>query len=364
MARYEWDVTYNGTQALSDVQNITIQKGRVQIQDPFKASTATIQGRNVEFFPPVQIGGTIVITAQIGLDVYDVFVGVVADVQITYGQIPAMDTWSVFCEDAVARLGRSLTTDTFSWTAGTTTAQAAIDTASNATGGVVTVSSVGPFSSSTVSAQSLPNTNALQILNQLAATEQGYLYSLAPNLVTFRSRAEIGAWPLRGVFTDGTAATIQPTAPFNDVIFRSQADSFYEEVVVEPEGLASQTAGTGARIYNLRSYDETTTQARNLADYVLATLQVQQSVPSTLTTTSEIQFNEVALTCATEAGTGIRCGMILRGVSYDLFVEGSTITVTPGQARFSLNLVSAAALQFFILDSTTFGRLDFDKLGF
>ena len=364
MARYEWKVTQNALTVLSNVQNITIQKGRVQVQDPFKSATATVQGRDLASLPTVVIGDTIVITAEIGVDVYDAFIGVVSDVQVTYGQVASMDTWTIFCEDSVARLGRSLTTDTFSWSAGLTTAQAAINTASDATGGAVSLSSTGPFSSSTVSAQSPTNTNALQILNQLAATEQGYLYASAPNQVTFRTRAEIGTWPLRGDFTDDSLVSVNDTALFDQVVFRSQADSFYEEVVVEPEGLASQTAGSGARRYSFKSYDQTTTQAQNLADYVLATLQVQDSVPSSISAISEVQYNDVALVCATQAGTGIRCGLILRGESYNLFVEGSTITATPEQARFSLNLVSAEALNFFILDSTVFGRLDADKLGF
>lgn len=363
MARYTWKVTYNALTVLSDVQNITIQRGRVQVQDPFKAATATVQGRNLSTFPNVVIGGTIVITAERGIDIFDAFVGVVSDVHVTYGQVAAMDTWTIYCEDAVARLGRSLTTSTFSWSAGITTATAAVNTASDATGGVVTISAIGS-TSSTVSAQSLPDTNALQILNQLAATEQGYLYSSAPNQVSFRTRAEIGAWPFRGDFTDGSLVTVNPTALFDDVVFRSQADSFYQEVVVEPEGLASQDSGTGARRYSFKSYDETTTQAQNLADYVLATLQVQTSVPSSISAISEVQTNDVALTSATQAGSGVRCGLILRGTYYPLFIEGSTITATPEQARFSLNLVSAAALSFFILDSASFGVLDTNKLGF
>jgi hypothetical protein len=54
----------------------------------------------------------------------------------------------------------------------------------------------------------------------------------------------------------------------------------------------------------------------------------------------------------------------LRGVVYLLFVEGSTITATPEQTRFTLNVVSADALNFFILDDASFGVLDTNKLGF
>jgi hypothetical protein len=364
MPRYQWDVEYDNSVSLSNVQNISITKGRIQVQDPFKSSTATVQGRDLDSLPNIEIGAPIVISASNGTDVFYALFGVVSDVQITYGTIPAMDTWVIHCEDAIARVGRSLTTSTFSWSAGTTTAQAAIDTVSNATGGAVTVLVAGSPNESTVSAQSLPNTNALQILNQLATTEQGYIYANSPTEIGFRLRSEIGQWSLAGDFSDDSLITINDVAIFSEVIFRSQADSFADEVVIEPEGLAAQTAGTGPRRFSFKSFDQTTTQAKNLADYVLATLVVQDSVPSTIIATSEVQFNNVAMRCAIEAGFGVRCGLILREESYNLFVEGSTITATPDQTRFSLNVVSSDALNFFILDSPVFGRLDSDRLGF
>jgi len=364
MARYAWDVEYDNSVSLSNVQNITITKGRIQVQDPFKSSTATVQGRDLSSLPNVEIGAPIVISASNGADVFYALFGVVADVQITYGQVASMDTWTIFCEDAVARVGRSLTTDTFSWSAGTTTAQAVIDTVANATGGAVTVLVAGSPNESTVSAQSLPNTNALQILNQLATTEQGYIYGNSPTEIGFRLRSEIGQWSLAGDFSDDSLVTVNDVAIFDQVVFRSQADSFADEVVIEPEGLAAQTAGTGPRRSSFKSFDQTTTQAQNLADYVLATLVVQDSVPSTISAISEVQFNNVAIRCAIEAGFGVRCGLILRGESYNLFVEGSTITATPEQTRFTLNVVSSDAQNFFILDSPVFGRLDSDRLGF
>jgi hypothetical protein len=56
--------------------------------------------------------------------------------------------------------------------------------------------------------------------------------------------------------------------------------------------------------------------------------------------------------------------LILRGVLYNLFVEGGTMTANPDQTRWSFNIVSSEAQNFFILDSTAFGVLDQNKLGF
>jgi hypothetical protein len=291
------------------------------------------------------------------------FYGVVADVKIVYGQVAAMDVWTIYCEDALATAGRSLTTGSFSWSAGITAYTAGSQVMTNAFSGAVTLAG-GSFSTSTMSAQSKPSTNVLQLLNELAATEQAYMSSQQPSSIKWLNRSEYTTNALLGDFTDGTVATTNTTAKFNDVTFKSQADSYFDKVVVEPEGLAAQSSGTGSRVYTVKTYDETTTQAKNLADYILATLQVQQSVPSTISALSESQTTNLVVTCFTQTAQGARARLILRNTVYELFLEGATVTATPDQTRFTFNVVSSDALSFFILDSTAFGRLDTDRLGF
>ena len=366
MPRYEWEVVYDTGPAvtLTDVQNITISKGRVQIQDPIKASTATVTGRNLAALPNIEIGKVISITATDPLStVFSMFLGVVADVQITYGEVASMDTWTIYCEDAIARLGRS-ETKAMSWAAGLTTGQAIVATVANATGGAISVSTTAPFGNSTVSAETLNEANVMQVVNQLVATEQGRFYSLTSNSVEFKSRSQVASGTVIGTFTDGTLASTGDTAKFNNVVFASQADSYFDQVFVEPDGLAVQTSGTGIRKYVLPSYDQTTAQAQNLADYVLQTLQVQGSVPSTLSCISEVQTNNVAINGVIQSDRGGRCSLVLRGTRYELFLNGSTVTATPEQTRLTFNLVSASALNFFVLDDTTLGVLDSSKLGF
>jgi hypothetical protein len=360
MPRYSWTVEYNGTTNLQQVQNITITRGRTQVQDPFKAATATISGRNLATLPTITIGAPILIRASEPLNIFVMFHGVVSDVQINYGTVPAMDTWTINCEDVLARLGRGLAPTGSNWSGGVTTLSAAASIIGQAFNNAISIS--GLNTGSLVSAQNPDNENVLQLVNQLAATEQGYIYGISPTSVGWVTRSEYGSFPLLGVFSD--SGFPGPNTTFSDVTFRSQADSFYDVAVIEPVGLASQTSGSGPRVFTMTTYDQTTSQAKNLADYVLATLQVQTTRPSTISVLSETQDNNIALNCARRAGTGIRCALSLRGVNYTLFVEGSTVTATPEQTRFTLNVVSADALNFFILDDASFGVLDTNKLGF
>lgn len=363
MARYAWNVIYDGSVNIDDIQSISITKGRSQITDPFKGGTATISGREVSLLPTLEIGKEIEIVATEGLNDFTMFHGIIADVQINYGTIAALDTYQIQCEDALAIAGRGLTNDPFTWSAGLTTYQAAEDVLYDAF--LSALSFTGTNASSTVSGQSVPNANVLQLLNTLAATEQGYLFPLDPYTIQWIGRNEYPTQAPLGDFTDGTLVTVNPEAPFQSVTFRSYADSYYDRVVVEASGLAPRSAGVGGtRVYTLQTYDSTLTQAKNLADYLLATLQVQEQVPSSITTIAEVQFNNVALEAAQLAGSGRRAGLILRGDSYQMFIEGSTVTATPDQTRITLNLVSSEALSFFILDNAAFGRLDADRLGF
>ena len=142
------------------------------------------------------------------------------------------------------------------------------------------------------------------------------------------------------------------------------ADSFFDQTVVEAEGLASASSGSGSRVYTLQTFDKDLAQSFSLADYLLSTLQVQNQVPSSISVLSEVQINNVAIEAAQLAGTGRQCGLILRSEVYDVFVEGSTVTATPQQSRFTLNLVSSEALVFFILDSFAYGVLGSNKLGY
>ena len=362
MTTYTWTVVYDGSVNIDDVQNISITKGRSQITDPFKGGTATISGREVSSLPALEIGKEIEIVASEGLNSFTMFHGIIADVQINFGIISAMDTYTISCEDALAIAGRGQTGDLFSWPSGVSTYTAAFEVLYDAFISALTLS--GSTSSSFVSGQSAPNANVLQLLNQIMATEQGYLFALDPFTIQWIGRNEYQTQPIIGDFTDDTLVTVNDQATFQNVTFRSFADSYFDQVVVEADGLLPRAAGLGNRVYTIQTYDVSLTQAKNLADYLLATLQVQESVPSTLSTIAEIQNNNVAIEAAQTAGSGRQCGLILRGDSYTVFVEGSTVTATPSQTRISLNLVSSEALSFFILDSTAFGRLDTDRLGF
>lgn len=367
MARYEYTAGV-GANLLNDVQSIVITKGRRLITDPFKASTAVISGRDIDNLPSVNIGDVVGVSVQGTTDwpfPTDIFNGVVADVKLNYGITSDLDTWEIYAEDTLALAGRAFTANNKSLTAGDTTLEAAQDVASDL-GISVNEVFVGNTSQSTVSATSVANDNLLNILNTLVATEQGRIWgSGTANTIAWVGRNWFTNATAEGTFTDGTlTASTTFTSKFDSIAFFSAGDNYATRVITEPAGLTSQTSGTGDRVFTLKTYDQTTTQAKNLADYVLASLDVSSGVPYQLSVLAETTTNRFALTAAADGGKGYLLKIILRGVEYDCFVEGVTISATPESSRFTFNLSSSVSKVGFILDSAIFGVLDTNKLGF
>ena len=366
MATIEYEITANGV-TLDDYTSFTITTGRQQVQDPFKAGTASITGRDITNVTGLDIGDFLLIRAikYNGATISKtVFSGTISNITADYGYVTNADTWTIQGEDFLADVGRAYTTD--SWTAGLATSVAAA-AAMNGTG-VGLSYAITPTGSSKVSAQSWTNANPLNILNTLIATEQGRIIS-APSIgvkdVEWYNRNTLNFYGTLANATDGTVASALPAIEFQQVLFRSRADSFFTKAIVEPDGLAAQSAGTGTRVFTLQSYDQTTSQAGDLAAYVLATLDVSQDVPSSVSYIAENNTAVQALDIALLGPSGTRSLLVtLRGTQYSCFVEGVTISADPAQTRFTLNLSSSEAAVGFILDDTILGVLDTSKLGF
>ena len=355
---------------LDNYNSITTTAGRQQVQDPFKAGTITITGRVLTQVLGLSIGDFLLVEITRFLDTpiqYIVFSGTISDITANYGYTEDMDSWTIQGEDFIADVGRAITSNSFSAGLATSVAAAAaVDFT-----GVSLFYEVTPTGSSKVSAQSWTNESALNIMNTLIATEQGRITSrpsIGVKEVGWYNRSAQNFFGELCVFTDGSTFVSAPEVKFQQVVFRSRADSFFTKAIVEPDGLAAQSSGTGTRVFTLQSYDQTTTQASDLAGYVLATLDVSQDVPAKISyilENQDVAVGQFAIRAALDTLGGARTVKIaLRGQVYTCFVEGYTYSATPSQTRITLNLSSSEASVGFILDDEVFGVLDTSKLGF
>jgi hypothetical protein len=369
---YPADGDYFDGQYLSDLQTVNITRGRVGVQDPYKASTASIGGRNPSDLPAIQVGDFLWVEAyppDESVQFY-MLLGRIADVQIEYGFVENMDSYTILVEDALANAGRLNASG--SWAAGITTAEAAEDFLA---GTGVTINFIDPAlaGASKVSAQTLTNANLLNVLNQLMATEQGNLVGVSNDEIQWQGRREFNIQNPLAKFTDDPAEiSVTPQCKYDTLNFASLADNVANKVTVTPEGLAPQSFGTGLKSFEMNSYDQTTSQAGDLAAYVQSTLTQATDVPFSISARTSQQDN---LSLLAMASTGVIersfVQIELRGNTYDCIINGSTVTATPSDTRVTLNLFAADLSAFFVLDDEYYGRLQDDgppafnnKLGF
>jgi hypothetical protein len=369
---YPADGDYFDGQYLNDLQTVNVTRGRVGVQDPYKAGTASIGGRNPSDLPAIEVGDFLWVEAyppDESVQFY-MLLGRIADVQIEYGFVENMDSYTILVEDALANAGRLNASG--SWAAGITTAEAAEDFLAG-TGVAINFIDPALAGASKVSAQTLTNANLLNVLNQLMATEQGNLTGVSNDEIQWQGRKEFNIQNPLAKFTDDPAEiSVTPQCKYDTLNFASLADNVANKVIVTPEGLAPQSFGTGTKSFEMNSYDQTTSQAGDLAAYVQSTLTQATDVPFKISARISQQDN---LSLLAMASTGVIersfVQIELRGNVYNCIINGSTVTATPSDTRVTLNLFAADLSAFFVLDDGFYGRLQDDgppafnnKLGF
>jgi hypothetical protein len=364
--------TFFDGQYLDDLQTVNITTGRKGVQDPYKAGTANIEGRNPSDLPVIEVGDFLRIEAYPPDESsqYFMFQGRIADVQIQYGFVAALDRYTIFAEDALANAGRLNVSG--SWVAGITTAEAADDILAG-TGVPITFPTPLKAGASKVSAQTLTNANLLTVLNELIATEQGSITGGANDSIIWQGRQEFTVSNPSALFTDDPQeVSVTPQIAYDVLNFASLADNVATKVIVTPEGLAPQTFGSGTKSFEMRSYDETTSQAGDLAAYVQSTLTQATDVPFSISSRTSLQ-SDLFLIALASTGAQERnfVEVELRGTIYNCIINGATVSSDPQDTRVQLYLFAADLSAFFVLDDDFYGVLQTDgppafnnKLGF
>ena len=364
--------TFFDGQYLDDLQTVNITTGRKGVQDPYKAGTANIEGRNPSDLPVIEVGDFLIVEAYPPDESlqYFMFYGRIADVQIQYGFVSALDRYTIFAEDALANAGRLNVNGL--WVAGITTAEAADDILAG-TGVPITFPTPLKAGASKVSAQTLTNANLLTVLNELIATEQGSITGGANDSIIWQGRQEFTVSNPSALFTDDSEeVSVTPQIAYDVLNFASLADNVATKVIVTPEGLAPQTFGSGTKSFEMKSYDQTTSQAGDLAAYVQSTLTQATDVPFSISSRTSLQ-SDLFLIALASTGAQERnfVEVELRGTIYNCIINGATVSSDPQDTRVQLYLFAADLSAFFVLDDDFYGVLQTDgppafnnKLGF
>lgn len=346
---------------LDNVQSVSWRNGRQWIADPYSACTATIVCRDISSWPATKprIGQRLLIKA----DFYNVsvFGGRIKDVAITYGEIPAMDEAVISVEGILAEIGRrEFTALSLAQARGSVYS---FNIASNTSSNVVYDSSFP--GGSILSAQTYSG-NALDALNQSVLTECGRLAEVydigttnSPMLILMaRNEITENNW----AFSDVPAAWSATVLPYCGIEFKSAAESYYTQVTIQPQGLATQVESSGAApFYGLtqESYDYTTIQADSHAQYLLEQFNSTTAYPTSITckysqcaTTQQRQrFERMLQQDENYWTTGTLLDIDFRGTTYHAVIEGLTVSSNLNDAVATWHLSSQDLNAYLLWDT-------------
>jgi hypothetical protein len=224
---------------------------------------------------------------------------------------------------------------------------------------------------------------ALDLINALLRTEQYFIDDLdirrSPFLINNNHNFLAVQFPSgQGnrdfVFSDaGTVGAFK----FAALEYLSSVQNTFTEVDVVAPGIATQTASTGSAPFNTlvyNTYNASTLDASNLAQLLIATQNLVAVTPFSVSTNTLLSSTCTTLSLLSNrtifdgvSDNGMNLGsavtVIFRGTTVEAQIQGINTTFYPDQARVQLYLSPSLGAQF-ILDNSTFGVLDQNKLGF
>jgi hypothetical protein len=353
MAIPYWTAGFIGPSNLSNIQTVTMTSGRRVLTDLYSAGGATISGRRPDLQPTINVGDTLYMTLwnpnESPTGQFNITMRV-RDYQVTYGTVAAMDTWTLYLEDAFAIAGRGRVSRTFS--VNTSTSVAFEDVCDDLG---ITHSLAGFASFKKMSATTVTDENGLAVLQKIVNTEQGLFYATGDAL-TFYSRN----WQSNTTFYAFGDAGGANTA-YQQVQFLSMADNYATYVLITIDGGTPTVTGTGVYSYNLDSYALDATEAGYIGQYVEGALSATEAVPNTLSVMLNTETSGRTLNALTENSA---VTLTLRGQTYTANIIGWTISSTPEQTRVTFQLAGTEQYNYLVLNNSVYGTLDNNRLGF
>ena len=357
--------------ALTNVQNIQFSIGRQAQLNQIKSSYGSFELRYpTGYASPVTalVAGTVVRIQNTTSTAYTVWLGKIDNVMVQYGipfagGVGPEDYVNVTIEGAFAVLGR-MQGNGYSMAAGTIASQ--MTAASTQTGLSMTFDGTA---AQTLAATTVSGTwgdwvnRVCQSTNSRIWDSFDYLstavispFSSNVNTVNFSDTAN-----------DATNQV------YNQINFDSLADNFYTQVTVTPESFSAATvtkvgATVPYRTYQTNTLNASTAQASDYASYLLSNYDSPRFAISSFSCMAEaqasFQLDKIGASNTLAFAPGTQVAVAFRGTTYQCIIEGVNVRATPAGAMFTYYVSGADLNAYLILDNATFGRLDFNKLGY
>ncbi len=377
--------TLTGTYSeLTGIQSVNITRGRQRSQDPFSGSTCVIELIPANSYAiPLALGQFVDIRDSNSAASPCYYAGRITDIQRRYdvpynsgtGAAPG-DRITLVVSGGLGVVGANITNITTNLLNG----YDAISQISGIFAGAVYVFINAPYnfippdkdiwSGVFTSGQTIQaGTSGLSVVSKLLNMAQwiaddydqtraqygGYNYGIVVQ--------PPGASGTPITFTDDGSAGFK----YQTIEYLSSLQSSFSTIAVEPDGLTKQFSTNVSSTLNntltVETYDQTTTQAKNLADYLLTVSTQSQPAPFVIETSSAASDTAGELGRFTTYPIGTAATVKFRGSTVFAMVQGWSIAYYADMARVRCYL-SPSLGTWFTLNSTAFGVLDTNRLGY
>ena len=373
--------TLGGTQ-LVDVtsmgESVTITRGRNRETEQFNAGTATVVFDDPTrifdplndaspYYPFVGPRNPIIISAN-GIPIYS---GLVTDWDLDYGFTTSANKTSVQCSDAFTVFANQ-SFDEWTPTAQLSGARvAAVLTRPEVVFQGGTDISTG---SSTLGAYLIPaGTNVLQYLQNVGASEQGYLFISAGGNLTFMGRADaLNPVPLLDFNDDGTGIRYQSlTNAYGDELLfnyvQTQSPAGAVQIASDADSIARYQSQNYSKLDLLNS---TTAEVAGLGDYLLGRYKDPQvrftgigTQLAALSSADQDACLGIDLTDIVAVGKTFDTGNPAN-VTQTLITSGVSHEIRPGSHVIRFTYESTDGNAYLTLDADPLGKLDLNLLAF
>ena len=371
----------SGTEILADLTNrcvsFTTRRGRNDWTQPFSPGIATLLFRNTDgaldplntssvYYPGITVGRTVNIKCNGHL----IYSGLVEDINLGYDT--SGDAWvTVIAEAQSSELGlRSITSGTsFTQQSSGPRVSAVLANANINYAGATSIDG----GKSTLAAETLStDVNAVQYLQKVTNSEQGYLYVSRSGVMTFENRY--------GPITSASTVTFSDDGsdvPYQQIGRNLVSAELFNRLTANRTGAAAVTANETASqdSYGIRLLpvgevlvldDATVTDILSFLMVQTASTEVRiNSLTAVLDTQSSGTQNTIAQLELADAVTVefTPPGVAQQTTNGTLQQIGHAFTV--GETwRITLGMTPRDTTSYLTLDDTTLGRLDFNSLGF
>jgi hypothetical protein len=381
--------TVDGTYtALTGVQNATVRRGREYSQDPFSATSLTVELIPANSYTtPIEVGQYIDVREANNASSPAWFTGRISDVERRYGlpynsgtgAAPA-DRIFITALGGVGVAGQSGTLNFAGTGDGREVLDIILDNDRIIVNNTIGISPVpNTFGVSVTVDSATDGRNLFEIVNQILAGSQAIIDDSDFNRsgsLGFEFVVEIYQPPALRTWTLSDSSTGTGVYKYTDIVYKSAADNSFTQATVEgwTVSLANQVFSVGSAPHNsitLKTALNSTSQMLSLAGYVVTT--TNETLPTPFKVASSTQgAPDVHKTTQMNKTTDILTKTFLlgslieiefRGTTVIGVLQGCTTTFYPDFARVEYNLSPYLGVPF-TLDDPNAGVLDTNRLGY